>query len=43
MVYTWRRERIKHLAIDHSKLETYPMENGRWPGNRIPLIRSVAQ
>lgn len=31
VVYTWRRERIKYLKIDPSKLELIPMPNGTWP------------
>ena len=30
-VYTWRRERIKHVAVDPSKLVLKKMENGQWP------------
>ena len=31
VVYTWHRERIKHVIIDPAALETTPIENGRWP------------
>lgn len=31
IVYTWRRERIKHVVIDPSKLELTKIENGQWP------------
>lgn len=31
IVYTWRRERIKYVKIDPSKLELKPIENERWP------------
>ena len=43
IVYTWHRERIKHVVIDPDKLETYPIENGKWPTDKIPLITSVEQ
>ena len=33
IVYTWRRERIKHVVLDPAKLELKPIENGQWPGN----------
>jgi predicted neuraminidase len=31
IVYTWRRERIKHVVIDPACLETTPIVDGRWP------------
>ncbi|MEO8239522.1 MAG: exo-alpha-sialidase [Flavobacterium sp.] len=31
-VYTWRRQRIKYVKIDPSKLVSFPMVNGVWPG-----------
>lgn len=31
VVYTWHRERIKYVKIDPDKLQTYPMNEGRWP------------
>ena len=41
IVYTWHRERIKQVVIDPDKLETYPIEHGKWPTDKIPLITSV--
>jgi predicted neuraminidase len=41
IVYTWHRTRIKHVVIDPNKLKTYPIENGKWPTDKIPLISSV--
>lgn len=32
IVYTWRRERIKHVVFDPTKIETKPIVNGVWPG-----------
>jgi alpha-L-rhamnosidase len=32
IVYTWRRERIKHVVIDPTKIQTQPIVNGKWPG-----------
>lgn len=40
IVYTWHRERIKHVVLDPEKLETYPIENGEWPSDEIPLMPS---
>jgi alpha-L-rhamnosidase len=30
-IYTWRRERIKHVVVDPSKLVLKKIENGVWP------------
>lgn len=35
IVYTWRRERIKYVKIDPSKLKTKPIVNEQWPGQVI--------
>ncbi len=32
IVYTWRRERIKYVKIDPSKLEGKPIVKEKWPG-----------
>ena len=32
IVYTWRRERIKHVVIDTSKIDLKEIVNGVWPG-----------
>jgi len=32
IVYTWRRERIKYVKIDPSKLKLKPIVNEKWPG-----------
>lgn len=31
IVYTWRRERIKHVVVDPNQLETKPIVNEQWP------------
>jgi predicted neuraminidase len=31
IVYTWHRERIKHVVLDPAELETVPIEHGVWP------------
>lgn len=31
IVYTWRRERIKHVVIDPKKLKTKKIVDGKWP------------
>ncbi|MDR0419347.1 MAG: family 78 glycoside hydrolase catalytic domain, partial [Prevotellaceae bacterium] len=30
-IYTWKRERIKHVVVDPNKLELSPIVNGAWP------------
>ena len=42
-VYTWHRERIKHVVIDPDQLVTYPIINGEWPENKIPLVLSTEE
>jgi alpha-L-rhamnosidase len=32
IVYTWRRERVKYVKVDPSKLKPVKIENGQWPG-----------
>jgi len=34
IVYTWRRERIKHVVIDPAKLEMKPINDKQWPGGQ---------
>ncbi|PRD52032.1 sialidase family protein [Sphingobacterium gobiense] len=43
IVYTWHRERIKHVVVDPNKLETFPIESGEWPLEEIPLVVSTEQ
>lgn len=31
IVYTWKRQRIKHVVLDPAKLELTPMPDGHWP------------
>ena len=31
IVYTWNRERIKHVVLDPTKLISQPIVNGQWP------------
>jgi predicted neuraminidase len=31
IVYTWHRERIKHVVLNPAHLETTPMPDGKWP------------
>lgn len=35
IVYTWRRERIKYVRVDPSKLQLTPIENEQWPGSKV--------
>jgi len=40
IVYTWRRERIKYVKIDPSKLEMVPMKKGLWPGTKTAVVKN---
>jgi predicted neuraminidase len=31
ITYTWKRERIKHVVVDPTRLKPVPMPEGRWP------------
>jgi predicted neuraminidase len=40
-IYTWRREKIKHVVVDPSKLKLFPIKNGVWPsmtGYTAPVL-----
>lgn len=42
VVYTWRRQRIKHVVIDPAKLEMKEIVNGKWPevkGYTLPVVK----
>lgn len=41
IIYTWHRERIKHVVVDPNKLQTYPIKDGQWPFDKIPLVKST--
>lgn len=43
IVYTWNRKRIKHVVIDPDKLKTFPITGGKWPYNKIPLVKSTEE
>ena len=32
VLYTWKRERIRHVVVDPSQLELEPISDGVWPG-----------
>ncbi|GLB49607.1 sialidase family protein [Neptunitalea lumnitzerae] len=36
-IYTWRRERIKYVKIDPSKLVSFPITDGKWPGKKVNI------
>jgi predicted neuraminidase len=41
VTYTWYRKRIKHVVFDPNMLVTYPIIDGAWPVEQIPLITSI--
>lgn len=43
-IYTWRREKIKHVVVDPSKLKLKKIVNGIWPklkGYTAPVVTDV--
>ncbi|KEO74274.1 sialidase family protein [Anditalea andensis] len=40
VTYSWHRRRIKHVVLDPSKFETYPIIDGQWPKDKMPWIKS---
>lgn len=46
IVYTWRRQKIKYVKIDPSKIIAKEIVNGKWPvlnGYRAPLANEITQ
>lgn len=41
IVYTWRRQKLKYVKIDPSKLVPIPIKNGIWPGQEGVEIKAV--
>ncbi|MBF4470509.1 sialidase family protein [Flavobacterium sp. HJJ] len=41
IVYTWRREKLKYVKIDPSKLVAIPIKNGIWPGQEGVEVKAV--
>lgn len=42
VIYTWRRQRIKHAVIDPTKLKLLPIKEGKWPqieGYTAPIVK----
>jgi predicted neuraminidase len=31
ITYTWKRQKVKHVVIDPTKLSAKPMSDGKWP------------
>lgn len=38
IVYTWRRERVRYVKIDPSKLAMKEIKNGLWPGTKTAVV-----
>ncbi|GAB3917520.1 exo-alpha-sialidase [Larkinella terrae] len=46
VIYTWRRQKIKHAVIDPAKWKLKPIENGVWPaleGYEAPVAKEGAK
>ncbi len=41
IVYTWRREKLKYVKINPSKLVALPIKNGIWPGDEGKEVKAV--
>lgn len=41
IVYTWRRQRVKYVKVDPSKLEMKEIKNGLWPGTKTAVTSTV--
>lgn len=41
IVYTWRREKLKYVKIDPTKLKALPIKNGIWPGQENVEVKAV--
>jgi predicted neuraminidase len=41
IVYTWRRQKLKYVKIDPSKLKAIPIKNGIWPGQEGFEVKAV--
>ncbi|MBZ4043861.1 sialidase family protein [Flavobacterium hibisci] len=41
IVYTWRRQKLKYVKIDPSKLVALPIKNGIWPGQEGVEVKAV--
>jgi predicted neuraminidase len=43
IVYTWRRQKIKYVKVDPSKLKLTEIKNGVWPGETVKLVQVKAE
>ena len=41
IVYTWRREKIKHIVVDPAKLELKEIVNTEWPGGNAKVGKTT--
>ncbi|MDR7212534.1 sialidase family protein [Flavobacterium piscis] len=41
IVYTWRRQKLKYVKVDPSKLVAVPIKNGIWPGQDGVEVKAV--
>lgn len=46
VIYTWRRQKIKHAVVDPTKLKLIPIKDGQWPeleGYKAPVATEATK
>lgn len=38
IVYTWNRNRVRHVIVDPQKLETVALSDGKWPSDKVAKL-----
>lgn len=38
IVYTWNRKRVRHVVVDPKKLELVPMQQAKWPADKVAKL-----
>lgn len=43
ITYTWRRQRIAHVALDPTRIKGFPMPTGQWPSEAAVAVAAKTQ
>ena len=43
IVYTWNRKRVRHVVLDPKQLTLVPMEQGKWPADKVAKLPASEQ